>query len=172
VWAASLDSPDAPVATARYVGPSPSVSTTAPPNAPALAPDVVEPDSPRSVNSLQSALAAARQDVGAVADQLSGLVTNIRYRREPASEVARFSASAGQGGGAPGLRQRLGEMPGADQKSRVFLFAGDQGGMVTYSFTGDHGQVGAAGWSTERADLAGERRVGFAWSTKHDRQPS
>jgi len=163
VWAASLDGADAPVATARYVDPPPSVSATAAASTLAPVPNVVEPDASRPIQSLQSALAEARQDIDAIGDRLSGLMTGVQYRRETAYEVARYSAPTDQAGGILGLRQRLARARTPGQKPRVFLFAGDQGGVVTYSFTRDNGQAGVAGWATERADQGGERRVGIAW---------
>ena len=136
VWAASLDGADAPVATARYVDPPPSVSATAAASTLAPVPNVVEPDASRPIQSLQSALAEARQDIDAIGDRLSGLMTGVQYRRETAYEVARYSAPTDQAGGILGLRQRLARARTPGQKPRVFLFAGDQGG---------------------------ERRVGIAW---------
>jgi hypothetical protein len=165
VWAASLDSPDAPLATARYVGPPPSVSATAQAGSPtpvAVA-DAVESGGPDPVQAVQAALTAARQDIDVIGDRLSGLVTGARYRHEAAFEVARYSAPATPADGPSGWRQRLGAARAPGRQPRVFVFAGDQGGVMTYSFTRTNGQVGAAGWATERADQAGERRVGIAW---------
>jgi len=165
VWAASLDSPDAPLATARYVASSPSVSATSQPDFPAPVPvaDRVEPSAPDPVQALQASLVVARQDIDAVGDKLSGLITSIGYQRGTPFPIARHSPPAGQTDVVSSLRQKLGAARAPGQQPRVFLFAGDQGGVMTYSFTRDNGHVGAAGWATERADQDGERRVGIAW---------
>jgi hypothetical protein len=167
VGAASLSSPDDPVATARYVGSSPSITATAPPDAAAPVPvpvaETVDPDATKPSLSLQSALAQARQDIDAVGDQLSGLMTSVGHHRQAGFEVARYTTPAGQANGIQGWRQRLGAARTPGQTPRLFVFAGDQGGVLTYSFTRGNGQVGAAGWATERADQPGERRVGVAW---------
>ena len=54
-------------------------------------------------------------------------------------------------------------MQALGEKARVFLFAGDQGGVWTYNFTRGQGGVKVAGWTSERADGVGGQRVGLAW---------
>ena len=53
------------------------------------------------------------------------------------------------------LRRGFGEMQALGEKARMFLFAGDRGGVWTYNFTHDQGGVRAAGWTSERADEPG-----------------
>ena len=178
VAAASLEDPDAPVVTARYVvspiapaGASPAAvsATTDPAVAATLATDTLAAATPepaiREHGRFDLALDDARSNVDAVAGKLTGLAADPRLHREAIIELARFSAPLSRSAQVQNLRRGLGEMQAVGQKARVFLFAGDQGGVLTYNFTRDATGVRAAGWTTERADQVGERRFGFAWES-------
>ncbi len=157
VAAASFDDPDAPVATARYTA-APAGETAPAPEA--VAPKPSLPDRPGPFNI---ALDEARGSVDSVADKLNGLVSNRQFHRGAAVEFVRISEPLNRIAQDQNIRRGFGEMQAAGQKARVFLFAGDQGGVVTYNFTHEPTGVKAAGWTTERADQQGDRRVGFAW---------
>jgi len=177
VGAASLDNPDAPVATARYAAApdastasgSPAAASPTPPQIDDLAPSapaliaVAMPSAPRSSKRFELAADDARSNVDTAAGRLTGLGADVRLRQEAVTEIARFSAPASRIIQDRNVRRGFGEMQAVGEKARMFLFAGDQGGEWTYNFTHDTGGVKAAGWTTERADQAGERRVGFAW---------
>ena len=178
VAAAALDEPDAPVTTARYVvamdsppvAPTPVAAVSAP--SPDAAPEMAQPSGASPTLVAQPATSArrfdfavddARNNVDAVAGSLAGLATNVRLRQEAAAEVARFTAPVGRIVQDHNLRRGFGEMQAVSEKARLFLFAGDQGGLWTFNFTHEAGGVKAAGWTSERADEVGERRIGLAW---------
>ena len=163
VTAATLDDPDAPVATARYAGPSPVDPA---PMVEAEAPKPASPDRPGAFNI---ALDEARGGIDSAADKLSGLATKVNFRHGTPVELTRFAAPLSRIAQDQNIRRGFGEMQAVGQKARVFLFAGDQGGVVTYNFTHETTGVKAAGWTTERSDQAGERRVGFAWESGRTR---
>ena len=182
VAAASLEDPDAPVATARYIAAPiapPAVSVTASTTDPAIAaaqatnsvsapPDANPPIIPEH-RRFDLALDDARSHVDAVAGKLTGLAVDPRLHREAMAELARFSSPLSRLAQDQNLRRGFGEMQAVGQKARLFLFAGDQGGVVTYNFTHESTGVKAAGWTTERADQTGDRRIGFAWESGRTR---
>jgi len=177
VAAAVLDDPDAPVATARYIG-APGAGPRAAegsdpsldvPRAPALsartAPprvDIAAPGS-GSAGRFNLAIEEARSRVDAVAGKLAGLATKAPPGAEAVTDLNRFSAPVSRMVQDRNLRRGFGEMRAVGEKARLFLFAGDQSGVWTYNFTRDGGGVKAAGWTAERGDLAGEQRFGVAW---------
>jgi len=176
VAAAALDDPGAPVATARYVvamnTPADAIEPSAAPEAvstPAPISDIpaptiaVAPRPPAAPRRFDIAVDDARANVDAVAGKLTGLATNVRLRQEAVAEIARFTTPMGRMVQDRNLRRGFGEMQAVGERARLFLFAGDQGGVWTFNFTHDPGGVKAAGWTTERADQMGERRIGFAW---------
>ncbi len=177
VAAAALDDPGAPVATARYVGAMDARSAAAPDSAavaeavPAMAqlsnasPTTlaISPQAAIAPKHFDIAVDDARSNLDAVAGKLTGLATNVRLRQEAATEVARFTTPVGRIVQDRNLRRGFGEMQAVGQRARLFLFAGDQGGVWTFNFTHDPSGVKAAGWASERADQVGDRRIGLAW---------
>ena len=181
VAAAGLENPDAPVTTARYVvamdtqaitpdaplppTPDPTPSVEAAPGASQRSSLAfpVQPPAAAAPKRFDFAVDDARSGVDAVAGRLTGLATNVRLRQEAVTEIARFTTPVGRMVQDRNLRRGFGEMQAVGEKARLFLFAGDQGGVWTFNFTHDPGGVKAAGWTTERADQMGDRRIGFAW---------
>jgi hypothetical protein len=168
VAAANLDDPASPMVTARYIAPPIAPVATSPLD-PAEDAGEVSPPGPAAPlagmphKHFELALDDARTQVDAVAGRLTGLAADPRLHQEAVSEIARLSAPVARMVQFETLRRSLGEMREVGDKARLVLFAGDQGGVWAYSFTHDTTGVRAAGWSTERADQTGERRIGFAW---------
>jgi len=162
---AAMDDPDAPVATARYV-----VAPAAPPSlvqaeatSPAYTPPVQPVAPPEPARRFNMAVEETRSNVDASNGQLTGLATKIGGRRQADVDVFRFAGPMEDILRDQNLRQGFGEMQMVTDKARVFLFAGDRGGVWTYNFTHEQGGVKASGWTSERADENGEQRVGVAW---------
>ena len=187
VAAASLEDPDAPVTTARYAVATSASTEGAPaesaPAVPAADPAIIatqatdalsaspmaNPIISREHRRFDLALDDARSNVDAVAGKLTGLAADRRLHREAMAEIARFSSPLSRLAQDQNIRRGFGEMQAVGQKARVFLFAGDQGGVLTYNFTHETTGVKAAGWTTERADQTGDRRIGFAWESGRTR---
>jgi len=172
VAAAGLDETDAPIATARFVVAtdtglaSPDAAPQAAPPAtaqPSMVPISLPVHPPVAAKRFDFAVDDARNNVDAVAGRLTGLATNVRLRQEAVTEIARFTTPVGRLVQDRNLRRGFGEMQAVGAKARLFLFAGDQGGVWTFNFTHDPGGVKAAGWASERADDVGDRRIGLAW---------
>ena len=168
VAAESLDDPDAPMVTARYtVAPEiaqDSIPQDAAPNgAPAPVHTPIDDSASVPAHRLAMAPREAAANLDAADSRLTGLATNVRLRKETVAQLIQVSAPLSQIAQDRNLRRGFGEMQAAAAKARLFLFAGDQGGVWTYNFTHDSGGVKAAGWTTERADQLGERRIGLAW---------
>ena len=168
VAAESLDDPDAPVVTARYtVAPEIAQDSIAQDAAPAGTPApvriAIDYSTPIPAHRLAMAPREAAANVDAADGKLTGLATNVSLRKETVAQLIQVSTPLSQIAQDRNLRRGFGEMQTAAAKARLFLFAGDQGGVWTYNFTHDGGGVKAAGWTTERADQLGERRIGVAW---------
>jgi len=161
VAVAAMDDPDAPVATARYTVAPPE---TAPPPAAADAPQVSPPEFYAPARRFNIDTEDARTQVDAANGQLTGLDTYpAAMRRGAAPQMTRLSGSMERLVRDENLRRGFGELQAIGERARLFLFAGDRGGVWTYSFTHDQGGVKASGWAAERPDGVGEQRVGVAW---------
>ena len=165
---AAMDDPDAPVATARYVaGPDdapPVVQASAQAQAAPQTYTLEAPQPPPArPRRFDMAVEDARSNVDASNGQLTGLATKVRLSREAAIDVSRFSSPMAAVLRDQNLRRGFSEMQAIGEKARFFLFAGDRNGVWTYNFTHDQGGVKASGWTSERADEAGEQRLGLAW---------
>jgi hypothetical protein len=167
VAVAAMDDPDSPVATARYTV-APDVATQA--AVTTDAPEVSPPASTEPARRFNMATEDARSHVDATNGQLTGLDTYpAAARRGTALRPTRISGSMERILQDANLRRGFGEMRAIGEQARLFLFAGDQGGVWTYSFTHDRGGVKASGWATERADGVGEQRLGVAWQSGRTR---
>jgi len=163
VAAAGLDDPDAPVVTARYTA-APEISRIASAaDAPLPVATSVIYSAPASRHRIELAANDVTASAGDAASPLTGLATRASQHHDATAQIIQVGAPLSQIAQDRNLRRGFGEMRAAAEKARVFLFAGDRGGVWTYNFTHDSGGVKAAGWTTERADLLGERRIGFAW---------
>jgi hypothetical protein len=165
VAVAAMDDPDAPVATARYATAPRATQADAAQAEAAPATYVSQADPPLSLPArrFNTAVEDYRSHVDSTNGQLTGLATDVRVDRQAALEQAAFAAPLRRVALDQNLRRGFGEMRAIADKARFFLFAGDRGGVWTYSFTHDQGGVRASGWAAERADGDGEQRVGLAW---------
>jgi hypothetical protein len=159
VAVAAMDDPDAAVATARY-----TVGSEATPEQAQAAPQTYTPESLQPPpGRFDMAAEDARSNLDASNGQLTGLATRVRLNRGDAMDVTRFSGPMTSVFLDQNLRRGFSEMRAIGEKARFFLFAGDRNNVWTYNFTHDQSGMKASGWTNERADEAGEQRVGVAW---------
>lgn len=165
VAVAAMDDPDAPMATARYAAAADSTPALAPATPPpnSSAPTGPDPSANRAPRRFDMGVEDARANIEASNGQLTGLATNPGARPEVAARMTRYTGAVGRILQDQNLRRGFGALQALGDKARLFLFAGDQGGVWTYSFTRDQGGVKASGWATERADGTGGQRAGLAW---------
>ena len=184
VCAATQPDPDAPIATARYLG-----DPVAPLASPSAEPQVQQAltDPPLHVRSVHASadtgqtpssgesrpvriatamvepLSTAWKGPAAVLPQATGVTDHI------AADAARLAEPVQRIGQSRALRARIVELKDFGQRARVFLFAGNGTRMLAYNFTRDDSGVQGGGWSMERANKIGDSQIGVAWQNSRTR---
>ena len=162
IAAACFGDPDEPIATARFVAAPAApnlreVAEAAPPVPPEE--PVQTPSAPRYTVAVVDSHSEA--DTGAA--RIAGLTAYVPARRGAAVALAAPTGPPSRFIMDRNLLRGFGEMQALGEKARLFLFAGDRNNVWTYNFTHDQSGFKAAGWTNERADGIGERRMGQAW---------